>query len=113
SGRVGLRIPRDPRAIPVSTSTPIDVIRRARTLLARAVAWAARAPAPISVTAAMCVQATYIVQGEGEGRHPVVHLYNGIMTGADHGLPATDVPLREEVVPVHGIEVRFHRDVPR
>jgi hypothetical protein len=76
-----------------------------RRLLARALAWAARQPAPIVVKAPMCVQATYFTQPAQ--RRTVVHLFNGLNTGANHGLPAAEVPLREETVPVAGIEVRF------
>ena len=61
----------------------------------------------------MCVQASYYVQSDKDGRRVVVHLFNGLNTAANHGLPAMDVPLREETVPIHGIEVRFHREVPR
>src|SRR5205807_5165993 len=61
----------------------------------------------------MCVQATYYVQAEKDGRRAVVHLFNGLNTTANHGLPAMDVPLREEVVPVHGIEVRFIGEAPK
>ena len=43
----------------------------------------------------------------------LVHLFNGFNTAAGHGLPAAEVPLREETLPVHGIEVRFHRDAPK
>ena len=46
-------------------------------------------------------------------RRMVVHLFNGVNTAANHGLPASEVPLREEVVPIHGIEVRFHKDAPK
>ena len=84
-----------------------------RRLLARALEWTARSPAPASVAAPMCVQATYWTQAGGDGRRVVVHLFNGVNTTANHGLPAADVPLREEAVPVHGIKVRFHKEAPR
>ena len=84
-----------------------------RVLLARALEWAARSPMLVSVQAPMCVQATYWTQKDGDKRRVVVHLFNGINTAANHGLPASEVPLREEVVPIHGIEVRFHRDAPK
>ena len=76
-----------------------------RRLLARAVEWAAREPAPLRVKAPLCVQATSWTQDDG--KRLIVHLFNGINTTANHGLPAADVPLREEVVPIHGIEVRL------
>jgi hypothetical protein len=48
-----------------------------------------------------------------EGRKQVIiHFFNGLNTAANHGLPTADVPLREEVVPIHGIEVRFSGDAP-
>ncbi len=84
-----------------------------RRLLARAIGWAARSPAPVEVRAPLCVQATSFHQADGEARRLVVHLFNGLNTTAHHGLPATDVPLREEVVPVHDVEVWFHRDAPQ
>jgi hypothetical protein len=78
-----------------------------RRLLARLMEGTARATRPVSVTAPMCVQAGYYVQKDGEGTRIIVHLFNGMNTTANHGLPSADVPLREEVVPVHGITVRF------
>jgi type 1 glutamine amidotransferase len=84
-----------------------------RRLLCRALEWAADKPFPISVTAPMCVQTTFFTQTDKSGRRVVMHFFNGGNTTANHGLPATDVPLREEVVAVHGIRVRFEEDVPK
>jgi hypothetical protein len=84
-----------------------------RILLARALEWAAKSPAPVTAAAPLCVQATYWTQADRDGRRVVVHLFNGVNTAANHGLPATDVPLREEVLPIHGIEVRFRADAPK
>jgi hypothetical protein len=84
-----------------------------RRLLARALAWVAPRPVPISVTAPMCVQVSYLVQSDKGSRRLVVHLFNDINTTANHGLPVADVPLREEAIPIHGIEVRFHVDQPK
>lgn len=92
-----------------------------RRLLARALEWAARSPAPIAVKAPLCVQTTYFTQADGaakessgtQKRRIVLHFFNGVNTTANHGLPAMDVPLREEVIPIHGIEVRFAKDAPR
>jgi hypothetical protein len=84
-----------------------------RRLLARALQWAARSPSPVSVTAPMCVQATYFVQPDKDTRRLVIHLFNGVNTTANHGLPAMEVPLREEVIPVHDIEVGFAKDAPK
>lgn len=84
-----------------------------RRMLARAIAWAAREPAPIEVKAPMCVQATYYRQPSKDGQRTIVHLFNGMNTTANHGLPAADVPLREETVPIHDIEVRFLKSASR
>jgi hypothetical protein len=84
-----------------------------RRLLCRALEWAADKPFPITVTAPMCVQSTFFTQSDKDGRRIVIHFFNGGNTTANHGLPATDVPLREEVVAVHGIRVRVEGDVPK
>ena len=83
-----------------------------RRLLARAVEWAARRPAPITVSAPLCVQATTFTQPTPTGKRMLVHLFNGVNTAANHGLPASEVPLREETLPIHGIEVTFRTDPP-
>jgi hypothetical protein len=67
----------------------------------------------VRVEAPMCVQSTFFTQESKEGRRLVVHLFNNLNTTANHGLPAADVPLREETVPVPGIRLRFERDVPK
>jgi hypothetical protein len=84
-----------------------------RRMLARMLEYAAGQPFPISVTAPMCVQATYFEQEDAAGKRSVVHLFNGINTAANHGLPASEVPLREETVPIGGIKVRFEGKAPR
>jgi hypothetical protein len=84
-----------------------------RRLLVRAIQWAARVPAPILVKAPLCVQTTYFTQADKQGRRIVLHFFNGVNTTANHGLPAMDVPLREEVIAIHGIEVRFAKDAPK
>ena len=38
-----------------------------------------------------------------------MHLYSDLNTTAFHALPNDDVPLREEVVPIHDIHVTFDR----
>jgi len=83
-----------------------------RRLLARALTWAAGGPFPITVAGPMCVRATFFTQDDRDGRRLVLHLFNGVNTTANHGLPAADVPLREETVPIHGISVRFEKEVP-
>jgi hypothetical protein len=84
-----------------------------RLLLARALEWAARDPAPIQVKAPLCVQATYFVQNDQTGKRSIIHFFNGVNTAANHGLPAVDVPLREETIPIHGIEVTFVGAAPK
>ena len=41
------------------------------------------------------------------GARFILHFFNGLNTTANHGLPAVDVPLREETVPIHGIRVNL------
>ena len=84
-----------------------------RRLLVRAIEWAARIAPPILVKAPLCVQTTYFTQTDKRKRRIVLHFFNGVNTTANHGLPAMDVPLREEVVSIHGIEVRFVKDAPK
>lgn len=84
-----------------------------RRLFVRAMEWAAQRPVPISITAPMGVQAAFFTQENRGERRLIVHLYNGISATSGHGLPAMEVPLREEFVPIHDIEVRFHLGVPK
>ncbi len=77
-----------------------------RLLLKHAALWAGSAPPPIAVEAPMCVHAQTMRQTK-EGERLVVHLFNDINTSAHHALPVDDVPLREEVVPIHDIKVTF------
>lgn len=78
-----------------------------RVMLTRAIQWAARTPPLLEVRAPMCVQSTFWRQGP----RTIVHLWNGLNTTSGHGLPEVESPLREETVPVHGIELRL-RGVP-
>jgi hypothetical protein len=78
-----------------------------RLLFSTAIRWAARDSAPVTVTAPMCVQSTVFRQKDAQGERLVVHLFNGVNTATDHGLPEVNVPLREETLPIHGITVRF------
>ncbi len=80
-----------------------------RLALANAIRWAAAAPPPIAVAAPMCVHASSMRQQNERGQRLVVHLYSDLNTTAFHALPADDVPLREEVVPIHDIRVTFDR----
>jgi hypothetical protein len=67
---------------------------------------------PVQVVAPLCVQATFFERKGPEGTYWVVHLLNGLNTAANHGLPASEVPLREEAVPISGIRVRFLEAAP-
>lgn len=78
-----------------------------RVVLANATAWAAQKPFPITVHAPMAVQATFFQQADTQGKRIIVHLWNGVNTTANHGLPANEVPLREESILVHGIQIDF------
>ncbi len=78
-----------------------------RRLFTRTLAWAASRPNLIEIKAPMCVQASVFQQEVNERKRLIVHLFNGLNTTANHGLPAADVPLREETVPIHGIQVRL------
>jgi hypothetical protein len=77
-----------------------------RLALRSAVEWAAGGPPPVQVEAPMCVHATVMRQTK-EGQRLVVHLFNDLNTTAHRALPADDVPLREEVVPIHDIRITF------
>ncbi|MCU0718438.1 MAG: ThuA domain-containing protein [Pirellula sp.] len=84
-----------------------------RVLLSTAIKWAAKDTIPVEVSAPMCIQSTFFRQKDTAGERLVVHLFNGINTTSDHGLPETDVPLREEVVPIGGIKLTFRMQVPK
>jgi type 1 glutamine amidotransferase len=78
-----------------------------RLILKNAINWAAGSPAPISVEAPMCVHSTVMRQSTGGAERLIVHLYSDLNTTAFHALPNDDVPLREEIVPIHAIQVIF------
>ena len=72
-----------------------------------AIDWAAAEPPPLVVDAPMCVHATLMRQTQGAAQRLVVHLFNDLNTTAHHAFPDDDVPLREEVVPIHDIRLTF------
>jgi hypothetical protein len=78
-----------------------------RLILRHAITWAASAPPPLSVEAPMCVHATLMRQTKGDAQRLLVHLFNDVNTTAFHARTSEDVPLREEVVPVHDIRIIF------
>lgn len=73
-----------------------------RVILATAISWAAQEPYAIRVKAPMCVQTTFWKKPDGR---TIIHLWNGLNTTSDHGLQEGEVPLREESIPIHGIEL--------
>ena len=84
-----------------------------RRLLARAIQWAASSDHGTRIEAPMCVQATFFHREVEGRRQDVIHLFNNLNTTAGHGLPANEVPLREESVPVAGIRAVFAGQPPR
>jgi hypothetical protein len=77
-----------------------------RLAIVHAITWAAAARPPVEVAAPMCVHATLMRQTR-DGQRLLVHLFNDVNTTAHHALPTDDVPLREEVLPVHDIRLTF------
>ena len=53
----------------------------------------------------MCVHSTIMRQQTAAGSRLVVHLFNDLNTTAHHALPIDDVPLREETIPIHNIQI--------
>jgi hypothetical protein len=78
-----------------------------RRMLRRALEWAAGTAPPIAVHAPMNVQTTFFQQRTDAGRRWIVHRYNGVNSTAGHGLPTSEVPLREEIVPISGIALEL------
>jgi hypothetical protein len=78
-----------------------------RLVLKHAIRHAASAPPPVEVAAPMCVHSTVMRQTKDRADRLVVHLFNDLNTAGGHALPADDVPLREEVVPISDIRVTF------
>lgn len=84
-----------------------------RLLLNRAMTWAAGGQPPITIEAPRCVETTFYRRpGENGSEQTVIHFLNNVHTTAGHGHPATDVPLREESIPISGIRVTFHGHSP-
>jgi hypothetical protein len=77
-----------------------------RLCLKHAIEWTANTPPPVSIEAPMCVHSTVMRQTKN-GERIIVHLFNDLNTTAHRSLPVDDVPLREEVVPIHDIVVSF------
>jgi hypothetical protein len=77
-----------------------------RLLMAQAVRWVAPEVQPITVEAPMCIHSTFYRQ-EKDGKRLVVQLFNDLNTSGNHAKPDEDIPLHEEIVPVHDIKVAF------
>jgi Hypothetical glycosyl hydrolase 6 len=80
-----------------------------RLLIRSAVDWAASEPRPVAIEAPMCVHSSLTRQSKGDSGRLILNLFSDLNTTAQHALPVDDVPLREEVVPIHDIRVTFHR----
>ncbi len=83
-----------------------------RLVLRHAIEWVSPAPPPIRVNAPMSVHATFMRQEQVSRTRLIVHLLNNLNTTSHRALPVDDVPLREEFVPIHGIQVTFDADYP-
>lgn len=77
-----------------------------RLFLSQAIRWSAQETPRIAVEAPMCVHSSFFRQTKN-GERLVVHLYNDLNTTANHAHPVDDVPLREENIPIHDIQVSF------
>jgi hypothetical protein len=83
-----------------------------RRMLTRLIEWAAgeEHQFPIRIEAPKCVQVTYWHQPairSNKQHRLIIQFFNGLNTTANHGLPAVDVPLREETIPIHGIKIHL------
>lgn len=83
-----------------------------RRMLTRLIEWAAgeEHQFPIRIEAPKCVQVTYWHQSairSNKQHRLIIHFFNGLNTTANHGLPAVDVPLREETIPIHGVKIHL------
>lgn len=54
------------------------------------------------------MHSTFFRQVKEGKQRLLVHLYNDVNTTAFHGLPNDDVPLREETIPIHDIQLNLH-----
>ncbi|MDG3002258.1 hypothetical protein [Paludisphaera mucosa] len=78
-----------------------------RLVLTQAIDHVAAEPPPVAVEAPMCVHATVMRQSQDGAERLIVHLFNDLDTTARHARPDDDVPLREEVVPIHDLRITF------
>jgi len=78
-----------------------------RLAIKHAITWAASSPQSVTVDAPMCVHVNTMRQNRDGKQRLVVHLFSDLNTTAHHALPVDDVPLREEVVPIYNVKIRF------
>ena len=78
-----------------------------REILSNSIKWVANDTPPMELDGPMCVQSTLWRQHDSKGERLVVQLFNGVNTTSDHGAPDTDVPLREETLPIYGMKLRL------
>jgi hypothetical protein len=76
-----------------------------RKLMVNAARYVATKRAPVEVRAPLCVYANFGEQKEK--RRTIVHLLNETNTSGNRAFSPGDAPLREEVLPVAGIEILF------
>ncbi|MBL8820165.1 MAG: hypothetical protein JNL58_29345 [Planctomyces sp.] len=77
-----------------------------REMLANGIRWAAGEPPQIKIRAPRCVQVTFKTRLNSDGvSETILHFFNNVNSTAHAGLPANDVPLRDETIAIHGIEV--------
>ena len=82
-------------------------MRFQRRLITNAMRWVASEPSPIEVEAPSCVSVTCYEQRPAGGSRVVVHLLNEIDTMKGKSLTSGTPPMREEMLPISGIKVRF------
>ena len=81
-----------------------------RELLGDMIRWSAQGEPAVRVAAPMCVETNVFTQEnvkDKPGKRVIVQMFNNLDTTSNHGLPKMEVPLREEVVPIHDIKVEF------
>ena len=84
-----------------------------RMLIANAVRWAADEAPPVRIEAPMALHAGFFQQTDDKGQRTIVHLLNTINSTGGAATPGgSDVPLREEVVPLHDVAVTFAGEKP-
>lgn len=79
-------------------------------LMKDAVMWAANSTPPVTIVGPKSLQVTYYTQNGG--KRVVVHLLNAGNSGAGRAYSGTDVPVRDEVVPIRNVEVWFESSTP-